>query len=336
MATSLAAAIESAFDLKVILVEGHNGIYEVSAGEDLIYTNQSSCSKGFPSHEHIVEQIGQFLGVVPKQNATLATETDPGQAASCAIPNRSKENNPADSFPMANPAQSDCGCGPSNSASSTGGSCCDPNDSSSNGAGCCDNPSGTSGGSLLKKLMAGAVIVVALTLAGMSMAKKAGWYGDITDQVDSLGVLSSGTVAASCETPTTNDSLLAKLVGEQEAIFALLPCDHEEHVLELRDQVSPVIQKLQARGKRTELVVVDPTSAAYSSLVELHTAESYPCLAVIGTSCASSLISDNFTEERLFSAFVGATSPASASSCSTPCGSKPSDSSSTAASCCPK
>lgn len=307
MATSLAATIESAFDVKVTLVEGHNGIYEVSIGNEVLYTNGGQCSQGFPSHEQIIEQIGQFIGEAPKQS-TQASVTNPQ--------------------PMLNPSDSssDCGCAPTSSTSSNGTGCSEPVDSNQGGQRT----------SYMKGLLTGGIVMLALFLAGTSIAKKAGWYEDVPDQFDSPGVaLSGGDTGASSTTPVP-DTILTRLIGQNEAVFALLPCDHEDHTQGLRDQVLPAIHKLQARGKRTDIVVVDPSSPTYARLIELHGAESFPCLAVVGTSCASSLLSDDYTEERLFAAFVTATSPISSSSCSTPCGAQSSDSNTTAASCCPK
>lgn len=328
MAASLAAAIESAFDMEVELVEGHNGIYEVSVKNEVLYTNKGQCSQGFPRHEQIIEQIGQFIGVAPKRSTQSESQTEQDQAQSRALPNQSRGDSITDPLPMINPGDpsSDCGCGPDSSFPSSGAACCDPKAGNSK----------SKGGSLIKKLLAGAVILVALTLAGISVAKKAGWYGYTSGQVNSVGVASLGVATTTCATTPAKDSLLAELVGEHEAVFALLPCDHEDHTQELRENVSQTIHKLQVRGKNTDLVVIDPSSPVYARLIELHAAESFPCLAVIGTSCASSLISDDFAEERLFAAFVTATSPVSSSSCSTPCGTQSSDSNFTVAPCCPK
>ena len=46
MATGLAGTIESAFNIKASLIEGHNGIYEVSVNGSTIYTNQNDSRCG--------------------------------------------------------------------------------------------------------------------------------------------------------------------------------------------------------------------------------------------------------------------------------------------------
>ncbi len=328
MATSLAAAIGSAFDTEVTLVEGHNGIYEVSIGYEVLYTNEGQCSQGFPSHEQIIEQIGQFIGEAPKQSPQSESRTDQDQAPSCTLPNESTQDSITNPLPMVNPSDSnsDCGCTPSSSTSSIGAGCCESVDS---------NPGGQRT-SFIKGLLTGAIVMLALVLAGLSIARKTGWYEGVPDLADSRGVTLSDGDKGACSTTPVQDSILARLIGQNEAVFALLPCDHENHTQELRESVSPAIRKLQASGKRTDLVVIDPSSPTYTRLIDLHGAESFPCLTVIGTSCASTLLSDDFTEERLFAAFVKATSPVSSSSCSTPCGAQSSDSNSTVAPCCPK
>lgn len=205
--------------------------------------------------------------------------------------------------------------------------------------GCCDPTAVRSSEqrtSFFRGFLSGAIIMLALVLVGLSLAKKAGWYEVLPDQSE---IQEAADILAGNDEGTTTpirDSLLAQLIGNQEAVFAILPCDHEEHTRDLKESISPMVQKLKSQGKRTDILVVEPASPTYARLVELHKAESFPCLAVIGTGCASSLIIDNFSEERLFAAFVSATNPASPSSCSTPCGTQVLDSGAIVKPCCPK
>lgn len=59
MASSLAAAIEKEFGIQVKLREGHNGIYEVSVNNNVIYTNKNKCSQ-IPKDEEVFQLIRQF------------------------------------------------------------------------------------------------------------------------------------------------------------------------------------------------------------------------------------------------------------------------------------
>jgi len=130
MATSLVAAIESALDLDVALIEGHDGIYEVSVDNEVVYTNMSQCSQGFPSSEQIVERIGQFIGVKPKHLASPESQPTQEQGAACPLPSQSPGNTTTDKKPAFNLAftQSDCGCGSLDSIPSSDAGCCDPGD----------------------------------------------------------------------------------------------------------------------------------------------------------------------------------------------------------------
>ncbi|MBU8934282.1 MAG: hypothetical protein KOO62_09775 [candidate division Zixibacteria bacterium] len=327
----MAATIESAFDVKVTLVKGHNGIFEVSTNNDVLYSNNSQCSQAFPSDDQIIEQIGQFIGLKPKRDMLSEPQSKQGQNPHNILPNKNTDSSITEPLPIIIQTESnlDCGCGPEGLSLSGSSGCCDPK----------ENNSGGMNYSNFKKLLSSVIILAAFVLAMVVVAKKTGWYNNDNSQISLAEIDPLALSGAGCATAQVKDELLTELVGNREAVFALLPCDHEGHTQELRDKVSPAINKLQAQGKRTDLVVVNPSSPAYARLIELHTAESFPCLAVIGMSCASSLLSDDFTEERLFGAFVTATSPISSSSCSTPCGTQTtgstSDSSMVKSSCCP-
>ncbi len=65
MATILAAAIQDVFGTKPILVDGLDGIYEVSLNGNVIYTNQSQCSSGFPANEEIFLEVSKYKDPLP-------------------------------------------------------------------------------------------------------------------------------------------------------------------------------------------------------------------------------------------------------------------------------
>jgi hypothetical protein len=291
----LAAAIKSAFDLKAELVEGHDGIYEVSIEGQVIYTNSSSCSQGFPDHGEIIERVSKATGLTPAESCQERQNTDSG----------------------------DCGCGCSPpTVQATDTQCCDSS------ASCC-SPTDTEGksGSLGRNIVAGVILLAAIGLAGFSVAKKSGWISDGQGTTS----VAAAEAAGSGFTPSPLSTTLTELRGDHDAVFALLPCGHEDHTQELRDMVAPAIVKLKAKGKRTDLVIVDPSSPAYTELANLYNITAFPCIAIVGTGCAPSPLSGDVTEERVFSAFIAATS----SSCAESCGSSSCGTAKSGSSCCP-
>lgn len=111
MATSLVAAIESAFEIKSTLIEGHNGIYEVKINDQVVYSNQSQCKEGSPGPEQIVDEIGRYIGVKPKLNNLLDVNPDQESAPACPLPGTESKSS-AIEIPVINSGGSDCGCGP--------------------------------------------------------------------------------------------------------------------------------------------------------------------------------------------------------------------------------
>jgi len=85
-ATSLVAAIESAFNINATLIEGHNGIYQVSVNNKVMYSNQGQCSQGFPDDALIIEQIGQLIGVQPEKVTQPISQLDQEQGPACSLP----------------------------------------------------------------------------------------------------------------------------------------------------------------------------------------------------------------------------------------------------------
>ncbi|PKK85070.1 MAG: hypothetical protein CVT49_00585 [candidate division Zixibacteria bacterium HGW-Zixibacteria-1] len=55
-AAGLAEAIKAKFGLKAKLVDGHNGIFEVSIDGKAVYDNKAECGR-FPTHVEIFELI---------------------------------------------------------------------------------------------------------------------------------------------------------------------------------------------------------------------------------------------------------------------------------------
>lgn len=137
MAARLATAIESALDLRVELVEGHNGIYEIALDNDVVYTNRGQCSQGFPDDIKIVELIGRSIGVTSKPQASPEPKADLEQAPACPLP-------APEPLPMASLAEasSGCGCGPVDAIQTEGSACCGPDADESakkagRSSGCC-------------------------------------------------------------------------------------------------------------------------------------------------------------------------------------------------------
>lgn len=85
------ATIEAAFDIDVLSVEGHDGIYEVTVDAQVIYTNYQTCSQGFPKDWDIVEKVGRFLGLEPRGVEAGRIEGESAPAAACALPHPSAD-----------------------------------------------------------------------------------------------------------------------------------------------------------------------------------------------------------------------------------------------------
>lgn len=57
-ASGLAAEIRKTFGVAVELLEGHDGIYEVTLNGDMVYTNQGKCSR--------LPTVGEVKGIIAK------------------------------------------------------------------------------------------------------------------------------------------------------------------------------------------------------------------------------------------------------------------------------
>jgi hypothetical protein len=72
MAAGLAARIEDIFGIIPQLVEGHNGIYEVTISGQTVVTNHSKCS-GIPSEEEILQEIRKHASPLPGKEKMVKT-----------------------------------------------------------------------------------------------------------------------------------------------------------------------------------------------------------------------------------------------------------------------
>jgi hypothetical protein len=74
-AAGLADAIRDTFGITANLIEGHDGIYEVTVNSDIVYTNQGKCS-GLPTTGEVLKEIGNFKAPLPGKKITM-TEVFP-------------------------------------------------------------------------------------------------------------------------------------------------------------------------------------------------------------------------------------------------------------------
>lgn len=124
MAASLAAAIKNAFGFTADLLEGHNGIFEVAIGGQVVYTNQKECGR-LPENEEILQKLQEHLGYPPQNRshtyqAGQGTETNRTEAgAGCGCSGIST---------MALPSRRENCCSPLDNVSGEGAGspCCSP------------------------------------------------------------------------------------------------------------------------------------------------------------------------------------------------------------------
>ena len=72
MASGLAARIKDIFGIIPLLVEGHNGIYEVAINGQVVVTNQGKCS-GIPTDEEILQEIRKHTAPLPGKEKMVKT-----------------------------------------------------------------------------------------------------------------------------------------------------------------------------------------------------------------------------------------------------------------------
>ncbi|MGM0427739.1 MAG: hypothetical protein ACQEQ7_10945 [Thermodesulfobacteriota bacterium] len=72
MAAGLAARIEEVFGIAPQLVEGHNGIYEVTINGQVAATNQGKCT-GVPGENDVLSVIRKWISPLPGKEQTVKT-----------------------------------------------------------------------------------------------------------------------------------------------------------------------------------------------------------------------------------------------------------------------
>lgn len=72
MASGLAARIKDIFGITPQLVEGHNGIYEVSINGKVIVTNQGKCA-GVPTENEILSVVRKYISPLPGKEKMVKT-----------------------------------------------------------------------------------------------------------------------------------------------------------------------------------------------------------------------------------------------------------------------
>lgn len=72
MAAGLAARIEEIFGVAPQLVEGHNGIYEVTSNGQVVATNQGKCT-GVPGENDILSVIRKSINPLPGKEKMVKT-----------------------------------------------------------------------------------------------------------------------------------------------------------------------------------------------------------------------------------------------------------------------
>jgi len=71
-ASSLAARIKDIFGITPRLIEGHNGIYEMSISGQVLVTNQGKCS-GIPADEEFLQEIRKHTNPLPGKDKMVKT-----------------------------------------------------------------------------------------------------------------------------------------------------------------------------------------------------------------------------------------------------------------------
>jgi hypothetical protein len=72
MASGLAARIKDIFGINPQLLEGHNGIYKISIGGEVVVTNQGKCS-GSPVEEEILSAVCRYISPLPGKEKMVKT-----------------------------------------------------------------------------------------------------------------------------------------------------------------------------------------------------------------------------------------------------------------------
>lgn len=72
MATGLAARIKEIFGFNPQVVEGHNGIYEVSVRGQVVATNKGKCSSA-PTEDEILSILRNHISPLPGKEKMVKT-----------------------------------------------------------------------------------------------------------------------------------------------------------------------------------------------------------------------------------------------------------------------
>lgn len=64
MASGLAATMNDKFGVTPELVDGHNGIYEVTVDGNILYTNGGKCSQ-LPTNEEVLVAFRKYKNLLP-------------------------------------------------------------------------------------------------------------------------------------------------------------------------------------------------------------------------------------------------------------------------------
>ncbi len=120
---------------------------------------------------------------------------------------------------------------------------------------------------------------------------------------------------------------LNTVAADKEAVFILLPGERAELARAASLQLNMVVSRLSSVGKRVGAFTLERNAEGHGQLVQQFAVKSFPCVVVLGRGCTSSAVSGDITRERLFRAYVLASTRGSS------CSGCPSDGA--AASCCP-
>ena len=275
-------------------MEGHDGIFEVAINGNVVYTNQSVCSK-LPENEEIFREIHKYKDPLAEVGAM---ENGHEKGSSPTSYGRSEEPN---------------------EAGSAGSSACCPPGSSQE---CCSGyGEGVSAGgrppqkSWGKTVVFVAVILAAAAVGGYSLLQRSDTR--IEDPGQPASASCCPGAGTSCGTALKPPKSVARLTAGKEAVFVLLPGKNDKWDEAAIRKVEAVVNKLESRGKRVAAFPLGRHWEAYDDLVNQYSVKSFPCVMVLGKSGQAAKLNGNITEKRLLRAYAQASKPAS--SCGVRC-----------------
>ena len=308
----MAAAIKAKYGLTANLKEGHNGIFEVTFDDRVVYSNKSECGR-LPEHGDIFQLINEYTGMAPEGSAI----TSPGEQK---IPTHTKA------------ATSSCGCAP------------EPNKSESAGGTSCCSASSTGGNSRIKTFIFSFVVVLAVGVGGYSIYKR-----PTTDSQDpetqvttstskyvaglvTHSWIAEGGAAATLDLKFESVAEVEQAGADKEVLFVLLPGESGLPAPDFIGELEATVDKLITKGKKVAAFMLHEKAEGYDKLVKDFEVESFPSVIVAGNIGQSSVLAGDVTETTLLRAFVLATTPAAScgDNAKVACGGKAN------ADCCPK